>query len=312
MSFIKLLFKEECSLSKGLKKERIVSFGETEIAYIQPCASEKGKVTADIVMSKEEKEFFNFEVLCLILDLYKIMFAEERCSQALGTAIIKWRGRDIIIFKNGRINIKRALNKEEIEKILDSLIRLLLGSIICENCKKPLIDCAFGKCKKCMNIKEELKINEEAFKKYLTGLFLIKSLNKLHEVSKKTLMYSFNSTIFDKPKLIEIYRNINDSAFEALNCIIGASTMDELSLGLIVLSLVINFKIIIQKILERMHFLSKEETLKALILTSKIVLGEENKVMEVMTEFKNKHLIKLAINEFENLLENLNQLKFIS
>ncbi|MEM3476205.1 MAG: hypothetical protein QXF83_05735, partial [Candidatus Bathyarchaeia archaeon] len=69
---------------------------------------------------------------------------------------------------------------------------------------------------------------------------------------------------------------------------------------------------IIQKILERMHFLSKEETLKALILTSKIVLGEENKVMEVMSEFKNKHLIKLAINEFENLLENLNQLKFIS
>jgi hypothetical protein len=311
MDPIKLLFKEECSLYKGLKNEKTISFGEAEIAYVQPCASERGKVTADIVMSKEEKEFFNFEIVCLILDLYKIMFAEERCSQALGTAMIKWRGREIIIFKNGRINIKRALNKEEIEKILDSLTRLLLGSIICDNCKKPLIDCAFGKCRKCMNIKEGVKIDANYFKKALTGLFIIKSLEKFYEAAKKILNYSLDLTIFDTFKLFEVYKSINEAAFESLNCINEASSLTEVSLGLITLSLAVNFKIAIQKALN-MSFLNKEEIAKTLVLISKTILDNEEfkeEIEKMIGKLKNNYS---AINKVEELINDLNQLKLIS
>jgi len=310
MNPIKLLFKNECSLAKGLKKGEAISFGEAEIAYVQPCASERGKVTADIVMSKEEKEFFNFEIACLILDLYKIMFAEERCSQALGIAMIKWRGKEILVFKNGRINIKRALNKEEIEKILNSLTRLLSGSILCENCGKPLIECAFGKCKKCMNINVKVKINIDYLKQVLTGLFIIKSLEKFYEAAKKILSYSIDLTIFEKSKLIEAYKSINEAAFESLNCINEASNLTEVSLGLITLSLAVNFKIVIQKALN-MNFLTKEEIAKTLVLISKTILDNEEfkkEFEEMIGKLKNNYL---AINKVEELINELNQLKLI-
>lgn len=310
MELIKLLFKDECDLTKGLKKGEITSFGEMEIAYIQPCASEKGKITADIVMSKEDKPFFDFATTCLILDFYKIMFAEERCSPLLGAAMIKWRGRDIIVFRNGRISVKRALNKEEVEKILASLNRLLWGSILCNNCGKPLVDCAFGKCKKCMNSKE-FKIDSSYFKKTLTGLFLVKSLKKLYEASEKTLNYSIDLTIFDKPKLIEVYQSVNEAAREALNCINEASDINEACLGLIVLSLTINFKASIQNAIELTQYLSKEAILKILILISNAVLNKEDE-LTFEKELNNFKIDYLTLNKVKDLMESLSQLRFIA
>jgi hypothetical protein len=314
MELIKILFKENCDLTKGLKKGEIASFGEAEIAYIQPCASEKGKITADIVMSKEEKNFFEFTKLCLLLELYRIMFAEEKCNQALGIAMIKWRGRDIIVFRNGRISIKRALSKEDVEKILLSINRLLWGSMICGNCGKPLIDCAFGKCKKCMNLKE-FKIEAAYFKKALTGLFLVKSLKKLYEASRKILNYLIDSAIFNKLKLIEVYRSINEAAREALNCITEASTMNEACLGLIALSLTINFKASIQNAIELTQSLSKEAILKILALISKAALNKEDfkeakfAVEEMLRASK---LDCLTLDRVKELIDNSIQTQFIA
>ncbi|MBS7655884.1 hypothetical protein KEJ50_05225 [Candidatus Bathyarchaeota archaeon] len=314
MELIKLLFKEECDLTKGLKKGEITSFGEMEIAYIQPCASERGKVTADIVMSREDKTFFDFTMVCLILELYKIMFAEEKCNQVLGAAMIKWRGRDIIVFRNGRISVKRALSKDEVKKILASLNRLLWGSVLCNNCGKPLVDCAFGKCKKCMNAKE-FKIDLSYFKKALTGLFLVKSLKKLYEASGKTLNYSIDLTVFDKPKLIDVYQSVNEAAREALNCIAGASDVSEACLGLIALSLIINFKASIQNAIELTGYLTKEAILKFLILISKAVLNKEDFKEEKLAferELNNFKIDYLMLNKVRELMDSLVQLSFIA
>ncbi|MEM3606573.1 MAG: hypothetical protein QXE30_02880 [Candidatus Bathyarchaeia archaeon] len=314
MELIKLLFKEECDLTKGLKKGEITSFGEMEIAYIQPCASERGKITADIVMSRRNKNFFDFTTLCLILELYKIMFAEEKCSQVLGTAMIKWRGRDIIVFRNGRISVKRALSKEDVKKILSSLNRLLWGSVLCNNCGKPLVDCAFGKCKKCMNAKE-FEIESSYFKKALTGLFLVKSLKKLYEASRKTLNYSIDLTVFDKPKLIDVYQSVNEAAREALNCIIEALDANEACLGLIALSLTINFKANIQNAIELTRYLSKEAALKFLILISKAVLNKEDFKEDKLAfekELTNFKIDYLTLDKTKELIDNLIQLRFIS
>lgn len=143
-------FRDDCLLSKGIEVRDLVGVRKETVVYVQPCVSERGKLMADIELTKEPSgQFIDPETLCSLLDVHRRRFAELKCSQSLGVAKLKWKGREISIFKNGKLKIQRALDRDEILRTANSLSRLIWGAVICEVCKQPVINCASGKCGKC-------------------------------------------------------------------------------------------------------------------------------------------------------------------
>ena len=105
---------------------------------------------ADVELTKEPADqFIDPETLCSLLDVHRRRFEELKCSPSLGVAKLKWKGREISIFKNGKLKIQRALDRDEILRVANSVSRLIWGAAICEVCKQPTLNCASGKCKKC-------------------------------------------------------------------------------------------------------------------------------------------------------------------
>jgi len=142
-------FREECLLSKGLEIKDLIKVRRETILYVQPCASERGKLMADVELRGGATEFINPDKLCSLLEIHRRRFAELKCSSSLGVAKLKWRGKEISIFKNGKLKIQRALDREEIMKIANSTARLIWGASQCELCGRPVLDCASRECGKC-------------------------------------------------------------------------------------------------------------------------------------------------------------------
>ncbi len=143
-------FKDECLLSKGIEVRDLLKVRKETVLYVQPCASERGKLMADIELVKEpDAQFIDPPTLCSLLEIHRRRFAELRCSPNLGVAKLKWKGREISIFKNGKLKIQRALNRDEILRIANSVSRLIWGAAVCEVCGQPTLSCASGKCGKC-------------------------------------------------------------------------------------------------------------------------------------------------------------------
>lgn len=143
-------FREECLLSRGVEVRDLLKVRKETVLYVQPCASERGKLMADIELTKEPAtQFIDPETLCSLLEIHRRRFAELRCSPSLGVAKLKWKGREISVFKNGKLKIQRALNRDEILRVANSVSRLVWGAAICEVCGQPTLSCASGKCGKC-------------------------------------------------------------------------------------------------------------------------------------------------------------------
>ncbi len=147
------IFASDCILSKGIELSELLEMKKQAILYFQPCASEKGKLMADVELRKEEVgsgPFLDPTVLCSLLEIHRRRFSAVKCSPNLGVAKLTWKGRDISIFKNGKIKIQRALNRSEITKIACSVSRLIWGAVNCDVCGMPALRCASGECRKCM------------------------------------------------------------------------------------------------------------------------------------------------------------------
>ncbi len=143
----------ECILSRGLSLEKVPGITEQTILYIQPCASIQGRVNCELRLGIDgtgvAEEFFDFETLSKILVAYADRFAESRASSTLGAARIQWRGKKILIFRNGRIVIREALDENDVQTTLEFLSKLLAPSIRCIHCKQELTECAVGLCHSC-------------------------------------------------------------------------------------------------------------------------------------------------------------------
>ncbi len=155
-------FREECLLSRGVEVRDLLKVRKETVMYIQPCASERGKLMADVELAKEPTgQFIDPETLCSLLEIHRRRFAELKCSPSLGVAKLKWKGREISIFKNGKLKIQRALDREEILRVANSISRLIWAAAICEVCKQPTLDCASGKCGKCA-VREHVVVQVDA------------------------------------------------------------------------------------------------------------------------------------------------------
>ena len=155
-------FRDDCLLSRGIEVRDLVRVRKETVMYVQPCVSERGKLMADIELTKEPSDrFVDPETLCSLLNIHRRRFAELKCSQSLGVAKLKLKGREISIFKNGKLKIQRALDRDEILRVANSLSRLIWGAAICEVCKQPTLNCASGKCGKCA-LGEKMTIQTDA------------------------------------------------------------------------------------------------------------------------------------------------------
>lgn len=142
-------FRGECLLSRGTEVRDLLRLREETVLYVQPCTSERGKLMADIELRSGDTECIDSKTLCALLEIHRRRFSELKCSRNLGVAKLMWKGREISIFKNGKIKIQRALNREEIIRVANSVARLIWGAELCEVCGQPALNCASGACGKC-------------------------------------------------------------------------------------------------------------------------------------------------------------------
>ncbi len=132
-----------------------VVISEEGIAYIHPCVSEAGKVMVDGRLTSGPEGladlkygFLDPMMLCYALRIYDV-FKDVKCSPDLGIAQIRYDGKNILIFQNGKIKIREALDKDDVMKTLRLVARVIWGSIICSCCGNTSVDCASGGCSDC-------------------------------------------------------------------------------------------------------------------------------------------------------------------
>ena len=99
------------------------------------------------------------------------------------------------MFRNGKIKIQRCLDREDILRTAAKVSRLVWGAAICEVCKRPAIECASGRCGKCVVGKKTLDVEEIPAGELLEHAFgLASSGNK-----KRASYFAFHFTI-ETPK----------------------------------------------------------------------------------------------------------------
>jgi TATA-box binding protein (TBP) (component of TFIID and TFIIIB) len=89
-----------------------------KVILIQPCVTDRKKVMADVQLG-------------VLLDLSLLgknppkEFTDMRFSEKLGMAKFSYREKEILLFDNGRMRIKRAKNREDVLKTIDEIVNLL-------------------------------------------------------------------------------------------------------------------------------------------------------------------------------------------
>lgn len=217
-------FRDECSLTKGIEVRDLLKVRKEAVLYVQPCVSEKGKLMADVELKREEAraQLLDSQTLCSLLEIHRRRFSELKCSPNVGVAKLKWKGREVSIFKNGKLKIQRALDKEEILRVANSVARLIWGAVICDVCGEPTVNCASGKCGKCIT---EEKATAAQIEELPNAALLVEghsNLRKAVEASKQ-----------GSPE--EFERALRIARYLALFFTIEAPSKDDAALGLVLL-----------------------------------------------------------------------------
>ncbi len=149
---IKQLLREGVEI--GAKGTIIIE--DTGITYIHPCISETGKVTAEARLTTSPEGIMNLKYgfydpiqLCMMLNMTSF-FKDIRCSPSLGVGRVTVDDKTVLIYKDGRINVRKAKDKEDAIQTIRLVSRNLWGAIICSYCGNAGIDCASGGCEECV------------------------------------------------------------------------------------------------------------------------------------------------------------------
>jgi hypothetical protein len=129
---------------------------DTGITYIHPCISETGKITAEARLTTSlegtmdlKYGFYDPIQLCMMLNMTGF-FKDVRCSPNLGVGRATVDDKTVLIYKDGRINVRRAKDKEDAIQTIRLVSRSLWGAIICSYCGNTGVDCASGGCEDCI------------------------------------------------------------------------------------------------------------------------------------------------------------------
>jgi len=157
-----LEFKENLQKIKQLVHEGIeigakgtVVNEETGITYIHPCITEAGKISAETRLTSGPEGatdlkygFYDPLQLCAILNTTEF-FQDVKCSPSLGIGRVHADDKTVLIYKDGRINVRQAKDKEDAIRTIRQLSRSLWSAIIC-SCGNASVDCASGGCEQCL------------------------------------------------------------------------------------------------------------------------------------------------------------------
>ncbi|KXA95821.1 hypothetical protein AKJ65_00465 [candidate division MSBL1 archaeon SCGC-AAA259E19] len=175
---------EDCTLFEGSKIEGLRKVSGEDIVEVSPCASERGKLMAEIDLSEaREDQFLEMSTLGLLLDSYKEHFTEMKFGSKLGVARIMWKAHRIYVYQTGKFKIRFAHSREDAIRTLNSLLGLIQGSIFCKKCGNPTIDCILGKCDVCTESASPQVISIED---YFNGPLLLRGYESLKEVLKNS------------------------------------------------------------------------------------------------------------------------------
>ncbi|HID90626.1 TPA: hypothetical protein EYP44_01545 [Candidatus Bathyarchaeota archaeon] len=144
-------FEDACVLSEGVGFDRLIA-GEERLVYVQPCVAERGRLMATINLGEAAgppRQAFDPAILCSLLGAYRSRLAEVRCSPGLGIGKMRWKGREISLFRRGKIVIRRALNERDVYRTIRFLLRLIWGSVTCGLCGRTAVNCVVNECGRC-------------------------------------------------------------------------------------------------------------------------------------------------------------------
>jgi ArsR family metal-binding transcriptional regulator len=107
--------------------------GDRETIEVNPC-TEDGKVTLQSTLRTkdgvERKEPY-FDAVKLCEALRKIRdFSRVRCSSEIGYAIIEYEDKRIHVFKEGKIIIRRAKDRDDATRTLNMVSAMLSDAVI--------------------------------------------------------------------------------------------------------------------------------------------------------------------------------------
>lgn len=222
---------EDCVLSMGFKLKDLKGSNEKGVIEVSPCASERGKVMAEIELIEEDKPFLDMEILCLLLNSYKNHFAEMRCSTKLGVARLMWKARRIYIYEKGKFKVRFAHSRGDAVKTLNSVGRLILGSVLCKICGEPAVECALGKCDKCFSDKYPEVVQ---LKNNFNAPLLIRGVSSLEDAVEES-QELVNHLLSKKkwPDQIEgnMRRRLRDTIEFAMNFALETRDLEDLRIG---------------------------------------------------------------------------------
>lgn len=88
------------------------------IIHTKPCITEKDRIIASAILDMK----LDFDRIC---DLLKTEFRNVICSPKLGLVKINWEGKTILIFKSGKISIRKAENEDDAIRTLEKVSKVL-------------------------------------------------------------------------------------------------------------------------------------------------------------------------------------------
>ncbi|KXB04531.1 hypothetical protein AKJ35_00695 [candidate division MSBL1 archaeon SCGC-AAA833F18] len=178
---------EDCVLRKSIQFKNLVKTERGEVVSVRPCASEKGKIMAEIELpTRKDELFLDSQLLCRLLRAYKRRFTKMKCSSKLGVGRVMWKARRTYIYKHGKFDVRFALSQDDALKTMDSIGRLILGSIFCKKCGQPAIECALGQCEECVsNNLQSVTLDELSTPLFIKGF---EALTEALEISRVTLI----------------------------------------------------------------------------------------------------------------------------
>ncbi|MCS4542058.1 MAG: hypothetical protein HY929_07045 [Euryarchaeota archaeon] len=306
-------------------KTKVVT--EKGIAYFYPCISEGGKIMAEAIVRLPEYKFdtrykyrfFDPSVLCTFLE-DNPLFDSVRCSQRLGMAKIDYDEKTIILFQNGKINVRRARDKEDAQETIRLVSKVIWPATICTYCRNSGADCASGSCEDCMTkvcpillegppdpLSAPTKSAEQ-----ITGYMIFQKIRNLP--TRPIFEEGFNKLNGIFSKFIETYKNMFDGKIaqdlqvelkeankNAINFIINTERKEDATFGLILLGLSLDISRMLDGFNSLIVLVKDKKMPEQLSRVHKLSLEI---ISDAFDAFKNadKELAKIAINKYQELI----------
>jgi hypothetical protein len=135
----------------GLRFKTATNPPEDGIVLTRPCKDTDQKVMAELrihngVPSGEQVNFgvFDANLLCELSGCLRTLFEDVKCSTDLGYGRIDTGEMSITILQDGRVNMRRVDNEEQVRRVFNTIETAILGSTICNCCGNDLVSIASG------------------------------------------------------------------------------------------------------------------------------------------------------------------------